>query len=140
MASSTFRATFTATGILTLLLLLFVGRGNAKISLPQSDVDLIEFALNLEYLEAEFFLWAAYNQSLNDIDPSLTQGGPPPIVDRPVNVTDYLRAIIAQLALQEVGHIRFIYYYIIFMLFFIYLCMHVTKNYILTYACSYDIL
>jgi len=47
--------------------------------LPQSDVDLLEFPLNLEYLETEFFCWSALGYGLDAIDANLTGGGPPSI-------------------------------------------------------------
>ncbi|KAM0962509.1 hypothetical protein ACFX13_022050 [Malus domestica] len=39
-------------------------------SVTQSDVDLLEFPLNLEYLEAEFFLYGAFGHGLDTVDPS----------------------------------------------------------------------
>ncbi|CAL4914353.1 unnamed protein product [Urochloa decumbens] len=42
------------------------------------DVDPVQFALNLEYNEAEFFLHGAYGQGLDQIAPGMAMGGPPP--------------------------------------------------------------
>ncbi|KAK4257859.1 hypothetical protein QN277_007393 [Acacia crassicarpa] len=44
-----------------------------------TDNDLIEFALNLEYLEAEFFLIGSSGYGLDVVSPDLAQGGPSPI-------------------------------------------------------------
>ncbi|KAK6138383.1 hypothetical protein DH2020_027857 [Rehmannia glutinosa] len=73
----------------TLLLLLFLGCTTGlqtefsvqcfSKKIPKSDVDLLEFPLNLEYLEAEFFSWGALGRGLDSFAPNLTMGGPPPI-------------------------------------------------------------
>jgi len=42
------------------------------------DVDPMQFALNLEFTEAEFFLHAAFGVGLDEIAPKLALGGPPP--------------------------------------------------------------
>ncbi|RYR12604.1 hypothetical protein Ahy_B04g070067 isoform B [Arachis hypogaea] len=57
-------------------------------TIPKSDADLIEVALNLEYLEAEFFLYGAEGYGLDVVNPNLTED------------------IIFQFGLQEVGHLR----------------------------------
>jgi hypothetical protein len=75
--------------------------------LPQVDVYLLEFPLNLEYLEAEFFLYGAYGYGLNKIAPNLTKGGPTPIGAKRGKMDDFTRDVIKQFALQEVGHLRF---------------------------------
>ncbi|KAH9683943.1 Desiccation-like protein [Citrus sinensis] len=51
-------------------------RGSYFAKLPQSDVDLLEFPLNLEYLEAEFFLFGSLGHGLDKVAPNLTVGGP----------------------------------------------------------------
>lgn len=72
-----------------------------------TDVDLIEFPLNLEYFEAEFFLWGSLGLGLDTIAPNLTMGGPPPIGAKLALLDPFTRDIITQFAFQEVGHLRF---------------------------------
>ncbi|KAJ4771858.1 Desiccation-related protein PCC13-62 [Rhynchospora pubera] len=75
-------------------------------SLPLSDVDLLEFPLNLEYLEAEFFLWGSLGYGLDKVAPKLTAGGPPPVGGKKANLDPLTRDVILQFAYQEVGHLR----------------------------------
>ncbi|KAK8565466.1 hypothetical protein V6N13_020570 [Hibiscus sabdariffa] len=82
------------------------------ITLPQcrpivaNDDDQIQFALNMEFLEAEFFLFGALGKGLDDLAPSLTQGGPPPSGGRRANLEPMIRRIIEEFGSQEIGHIR----------------------------------
>lgn len=46
---------------------------------PSVDIDSIEFPLNLEYLEGEFFLWSALGYGLDRVALELVGGGPAPI-------------------------------------------------------------
>ncbi|KAJ9181767.1 hypothetical protein P3X46_005826 [Hevea brasiliensis] len=62
-------------------------------SIPDSDVDLLEFPLNLEYLEAEFA-------------PNLAQQGAAPIGGRKANLDPFTKDVIKQFAWQEVEHLR----------------------------------
>ncbi|KAJ7299869.1 hypothetical protein O6H91_Y130100 [Diphasiastrum complanatum] len=71
----------------------------------QGDVDLFNFVLNLEYLEAELFLWSAYGYGLDQIAPQLTGGGPPPAGLEKAQLDEFTRDIVAQLGNQEVGHL-----------------------------------
>ncbi|GLT67201.1 hypothetical protein SLA2020_395270 [Shorea laevis] len=75
-------------------------------TIPASDLDLIEFPLNLEYLEAEFFLYGSLGHGLDTVAPNLTMGGPPPIGARRANLDPLTRDITIQFGLQEVGHLR----------------------------------
>ncbi|NP_001142402.1 Desiccation-related protein PCC13-62 [Zea mays] len=70
------------------------------------DVDPMQFALNLEYTEAEFFLHGAYGVGLDHLAPRLALGGPPPVGARKANLDEVTRRIVAEFGLQEVGHIR----------------------------------
>ena len=78
---------------------------SAKI--PQSDLDLLEFPLNLEYFEAEFFLYGALGYGLDKAAPKLTGGGPTPLGAKKANLDPFTRDVVLQFAYQEVGHLRF---------------------------------
>ncbi|XP_050372512.1 desiccation-related protein PCC13-62 [Argentina anserina] len=73
---------------------------------PLSDVDLLEFPLNLEYLEAEFFLYGSLGFGLDTVAPNLTMGGPKPIGVKKAKLDPFTRDVIEQFAWQEVGHLR----------------------------------
>ncbi|XP_009796611.1 desiccation-related protein PCC13-62-like [Nicotiana sylvestris] len=79
---------------------------NANYHVGKPDVDLLEFPLNLEYLEAEFFLWAAFGRGLDSFSPDLAAGGPPPIGARIAKLSPLIKDVIAQFGFQEVGHLR----------------------------------
>jgi hypothetical protein len=104
-------STVTSAALLILLLLLPKSYSSktveSKSSLPQVDVDLLEFPLNLEYLEAEFFLYGALGYGLDKIAPNLSMGGPTPIGAKRGKMGNFTRDVIKQFALQEVGHLRF---------------------------------
>lgn len=104
-----------------------VHRDRSSSSIPQSDVDLLEFPLNLEFLEAEFFLFGALGYGLDRVAPNLTNGGPSPIGARRANLDTLTRDIILQFGWQEVGHLRF------------YVLSYFLTNYMAssTYCCSY---
>ncbi|KAL8486085.1 hypothetical protein ACS0TY_022520 [Phlomoides rotata] len=108
MASSTSTTTITA-----LILIITIIPGGFAAShtqghgeLPKSDVALLEFPLNLEYLEAEFFSWGAFGRGLDAFAPNLTKGGPSPVGAKKANLSPLIKDIIAQFAFQEFGHLR----------------------------------
>ncbi|XP_077228042.1 ferritin-like catalase Nec2 [Tasmannia lanceolata] len=110
MAASTFTS-----GLFTSLLLLFSNSpssldefplDNPPVPIPESDVDLLEFPLNYEYLQAEFFLRASVGHGLDKVAPNLSMGGPPPHGARRANLDPLTRDIITQFAYQEIGHLR----------------------------------
>ena len=108
MAPPPSSATTTSQMITTLLLLLLLAPAThgARSMLPRTDRDLLEFSLNLEYLEAEFFLHGSMGRGLDHIQPALAGGGPRPIGASIANLSPMVRNIIMQFAYQEVGHIR----------------------------------
>ncbi|KAG8063394.1 hypothetical protein GUJ93_ZPchr0003g17385 [Zizania palustris] len=70
------------------------------------DVDPVQFALNLEFTEAEFFLHAAFGKGLDHFAPNLTLGGPPPVGAMKANLDELTWRVIAEFAYQEIGHLR----------------------------------
>ncbi|XP_057982345.1 desiccation-related protein PCC13-62-like [Malania oleifera] len=101
-------------GLLSLVFFLCLGLSyGAELSegiygndVPQEDVDLLEFPLNLEYFEAEFFSWGALGHGLDQLAPNLTKGGPSPTGARVAKLDPLIQDIIAQFAYQEIGHLR----------------------------------
>lgn len=75
---------------------------------PAMDSDLLNFALNVEYFECEFFMGALYGVGLDKFAPHLTGGGPPPIGLEIANLDPATGDIVLQFGLQEIGHIRVI--------------------------------
>ncbi|XP_050364497.1 desiccation-related protein PCC13-62-like [Argentina anserina] len=72
-----------------------------------TDTDRVRFALNLEYLEAEFYLVGALGRGLDSTNPDYSNGGPPPIGGQKARLDDPdVARIIEEFAYQEVGHIR----------------------------------
>jgi hypothetical protein len=74
--------------------------------MPDIDVAILNFALNLEYLEAEFYLQAAFGRSLSAAD---SGGGPAPIGGRKVKFTsDAVRQYAEEIAIDEENHVKFL--------------------------------
>ncbi|XP_021742929.1 desiccation-related protein PCC13-62-like [Chenopodium quinoa] len=72
------------------------------------DINLLQFAQNIEHLEADFFLWGALGFGLDEVAPELTLGGPPPIGVRKANLNNLTENIIKEFAYEEIGHLRII--------------------------------
>ncbi|KAL9237493.1 hypothetical protein vseg_012032 [Gypsophila vaccaria] len=88
-------------------MLIHVSQNQTNQTLPQSDIDLLEFALNIEYLEAEYFLNGALGHGLdNKTVPKLAGRGHLPIGPRKARLDPLVNSIIYQFGLQEVGNIR----------------------------------
>lgn len=71
-----------------------------------NDVEQIRFALNLEFLETDWFLYGALGYGLDNVDPNLAMGGPPSIGGRKANLDNVTRRIIEEFGYQEVGHLK----------------------------------
>ncbi|KAJ4727648.1 Desiccation-related protein PCC13-62 [Melia azedarach] len=95
--------------LLTLNLGMTTGAYSYSCGVPATeadDRDRIQFALNLEFLEAEFFLYGALGKGLDYIAPWLAEGGPPPIGAKKANLDEVTNQIIEEFGYQEVGHLR----------------------------------
>lgn len=77
-----------------------------QFSVDKSDIDLLQFPENLEFLEAEWFLWGGLGYGLDVARPDLVGGGPPPIGAKKANLDPLVRNIVTEFAYQEVGHLR----------------------------------
>ncbi|BBN19123.1 hypothetical protein MPTK1_8g08060 [Marchantia polymorpha subsp. ruderalis] len=93
-------------GFSTLIVLLCSVPANGDTNFTAMDKDLIAFALNLEYFEAEFFLNGALGYGLDKQAPMLAAGGPAPIGPEKAVLDPTAYELVAQMGLQEVGHLR----------------------------------
>ncbi len=87
-----------------------VGSAQAQSTLSFNDRTILNFALNLEYLEAEFYLRAATGSGLSDADTTGSIGTPGPVLGgskvpftNPI-IADYA----AEIADDEQKHVRFL--------------------------------
>jgi Ferritin-like domain len=78
--------------------------------MPDIDVDVLNFALNLEYLEAEFYSWAAFGKGLDDADagggPAATGGKQLTYTGQPIDGA--VKAYIEEIANDEIAHVKFL--------------------------------
>ncbi|KAJ4850583.1 hypothetical protein Tsubulata_017184 [Turnera subulata] len=72
----------------------------------EDDRDLIQFAMNLEFFEAEYFLHGALGVGLDYFHPEYAMGGPPPYGAQKANLDPVTRKIIEEFGYQEIGHLR----------------------------------
>ncbi len=77
---------------------------------PDIDADVLNFALNLEYLEAEFYLQAAFGRGLFDADsgggPASTGGRKLTYTGQPIDAA--VKAYIEEIAIDEENHVKFL--------------------------------
>ncbi len=74
-----------------------------------NDVNILNFALNLEYLEAEFYVRAAFGRGLSDSDVTGTGTLGPVIGGRQVPfTTPSIREYAEEIAADEEAHVRFL--------------------------------
>ena len=100
----------TTTMIVTTFLILLASTSvQSTFFLPKSDKNLLEFPLNLEYFEAEYFLFASLGKGLDSIEPGLADGGPSPIGAKQANLSSFVQDIITQFGYQEIGHLRYVH-------------------------------
>ncbi|KAK7823908.1 ferritin-like catalase Nec2 [Quercus suber] len=92
--------------ILTLEVSLAMGAPTNCGPIQATDTDRIEFALNLEFLEAEFFLNGALGRGLDSFAPSFAKGGPPPTGAKKANLDPLVAKIIEEFGYEEIGHLR----------------------------------
>ncbi|XP_023765706.1 desiccation-related protein PCC13-62 [Lactuca sativa] len=101
--------TITSRMIITTSLLLFLFTPtlvSSECELLKYDTNLLEFPLNLEYFEAEYFLYGSMGKGLDSVEPNIAAGGPPPVGAKQANLTPVIKDIITQFAYQEIGHLR----------------------------------
>ena len=82
----------------------------AQAQTADEDVAILNFALNLEYLEAEFYLMAVRGYGLTAADSTGT-GGDPGYVNGGGKVTfssKYVKAYAAEIANDELNHVKFL--------------------------------
>jgi len=83
-----------------------------KVSAQATDFDILNFALNLEYLEAEYYLRAVFGTGLSDADISGTGALGPVIVKEGSTIVpwenDNVRQYAVEIANDELAHVRFI--------------------------------
>ncbi|MEW5303010.1 MAG: hypothetical protein WDW38_003888 [Sanguina aurantia] len=80
--------------------------GPASVSaLPITDFDIVQFALNLEYLEANFYSCAVYGVPISS---SLTGGGPAPTGCQKAILSPEAYAYAKDIATDEIAHVAFL--------------------------------
>ncbi|KAI3821460.1 hypothetical protein L1987_09028 [Smallanthus sonchifolius] len=59
---------------------------NSTFILPKTDMNLLKFPINLEFFEAEYFLFGSMGKGLDAIEPDLAAGHRPSAQNRPTSV------------------------------------------------------
>ncbi|KAK1259182.1 hypothetical protein QJS04_geneDACA021501 [Acorus gramineus] len=89
-----------------LLLTTLIVSAQQQTVLPSCDVELLQLALNFQFLEAEFFLYSSLGYGLDTVAPDLAKGGPSPIGVKKAYLDRLVRDIMVQFGYQEIGHLR----------------------------------
>ncbi len=86
-----------------------LGAATATPAMAAGDADVLNFALNLEYLEAEFYLRAAFGRGLADGD-TAGQGALGPVTGggQVKFGNKYLQAYAEEIAMDEEAHVKFL--------------------------------
>ncbi len=92
---------------------LLTGEAQADSSLAKRDIDVLNFALNLEYLEAEYYLYATTGAGLEaqgvDVNGKGEQGG---VIIKPNAAVPFatpaFRQYAEEIAADELAHVRFL--------------------------------
>lgn len=75
---------------------------------------MMQFALNLEHLESDFFLHSALGYGLDEVAPYLVMEGPPPTGAQKAHLDFLAENVITEFGFQEVGHLRSIFLFSFF--------------------------
>jgi hypothetical protein len=104
-----FRALATVAGVAGgMQMAMSVAPAHAQMAAP-TDADVLNFALNLEYLEAQFYSYAAYGVGLANADLGGSGNQGAVIGGRQVNFSDQIVAQYArEIAADEIAHVRFL--------------------------------
>eukprot|EP00897_Mesotaenium_endlicherianum_P000143 jgi/Mesen1/10129/ME000075S09631 len=86
-------------------LVAFLAIFSCAASAANIDVAILNFALNLECLEAQFYSWAAYGKGLSPADRG---NGPAPTAVKKALLSPAAQAIASDIADDEISHVRFL--------------------------------
>lgn len=92
--------TFKALAVLAVTLLVTPALGARQLQQAVTDADIYNFALNLEYLEANFYHCGAYGTPIPN-----NGGGPDPTGCHKGTFTDAVQAVYVELARDEMNHV-----------------------------------
>lgn len=84
-------------------------KNHTRPAFTSRDIDELNVILNAEYLEAEFFLHAAYGFGLDHFNgTSLNVTGPAPLGAQKAHTGRFIEHLAKEFGLQSLGHIRYL--------------------------------